>query len=497
MKKIIFIDTNVFIQCRDTEQLPWEELFGKEEHIILFIPRTVQEEIDRHKQEGNSRRAKRARKANSFIRKIILTEHTKIIIKNEKPLIEISFPPEVNSYCNLPNFLDLSRPDDRIIAEILRYKKEHPDHHVAILTHDTSPLLTAKRCGISYYIVPDSWLLPPEPDPRDKKILELENKIRELEKNYPIIQVTSADVNGREANKFSIEVFQYNQLTESEVDEIIKNIVQKNPMKTDFSHMLVEESRNQDNNLKINVLSGVLGYKKRYIPPTSEEIEIYKKVKYPQWLEKVKKYIVSLVNKFQKLSCTFLLSVKISNNGNVPAENVIVIFNALGDIYFNLPSRDENQDKDTDDFPRPPKAPEGRWIVQRDSFFDSIERFNQLIKPHIKTISPFKSDLLIPNIPKQHDRNAFYWKDRKPTVPTKTWKFECDEFRHKIAPEIFEVEINFVPSKNENSKCAIECLISATNLPQPIKHYINFNVTYVKADTFAKVKEHLRGLNVI
>ena len=487
MKKFIFIDTNVFIQCRNIEQLPLEELFGKDEHIILFIPRTVLEEIDRHKQDGNSRRAKRARKANSFIRKIIFTKHTKIIIKNEKPLVEISFPPEVNSYCNLPNFLDLSRPDDRIIAEILRYKKEHPDHHVAILTHDTGPLLTGKRCGISYYIVPDSWLLPPEPDPRDKKILELENKVRELKKNYPIIQVTSADVNGKEANEFSIEVLQYDQLTESEVDEIIKNIVQKNPMKTDFSDMLVEESRNQDNNLKINVSSGLLAYKKKYIPPTPEEIEIYKKEKYPQWLEKVKKYIISLANKFQKLPCTFLLSVKISNNGNVPAENVIVIFNALGDIYFNLPSRDENQDKDIDDFPRPPKPPEGYW--QRYSLFNSIGS-SQLI-PHIEPIS---SDLLIP---KRRDRNAFYWKDSKLTIPTKTWKFECDEFRHKIAPKIFEVEINFMPIKNENSKCAIECLISATNLPQPIKHYINFNVTYVKADTFAKVKEHLRGLNVI
>jgi len=65
--KVIFLDTNIFIQCREIEQLPWGELFEKEKHIILVIPRTVLEEIDRFKQEGNSRRAKRARKANSFI----------------------------------------------------------------------------------------------------------------------------------------------------------------------------------------------------------------------------------------------------------------------------------------------------------------------------------------------------------------------------------------------------------------------------------------------
>jgi len=34
-------------------------------------------------------------------------------------------------------------------------------------------------------------------------------------------------------------------------------------------------------------------------------------------------------------------------------------------------------------------------------------------------------------------------------------------------------------------------------LPEPVKHYINLNVSYVQVDTFAAVREHLRGLNVI
>ena len=493
--KVIFLDTNIFIQCRDIEQLPWGGLFEKEEHIILVIPRTVQEEIDRFKQEGKSRRAKRARKANSFIRKVILSEDTKILIKDEKPLIEISFSPPMSNDCRLPAFLDLSRPDDRIIAEILRYRNKYPDHDVSILTHDTNPLLTAKRCGLSYYIVPDNWLLPPEPDSRDKKILELDNRIRELEKNYPVIEVTSADVNGNKADRFSIEVLLYDKLTEDEIDEIIKDILQKNPMKTDFSDTSAEESGHQIG--KFNTpFDGLFGYRRKYIPPTSEEIERYQNEEYPKWIENVKKYLISLPEEFQKLTCTFSMSVKISNNGSMPAENIIIVFKALGDIYFAPPSHDDNQDKEADEliFPSPPRPPEGRWVVQENSILDSIERLNQLTRVNITPISPLKG---FPIAPKQRDRNAFYWKDGRPTVPTKTWIFECDEFRHKIEPEIFNVKILFVPNKKGNTKCAVECLISAKNLPEPVKHYINLNVSYVQVDTFAAVREYLRGLNVI
>jgi len=47
--KVFFIDTNIFLQCRDLEQLPWSDMCEKDEHVQLLVPRAVQREIDRQK----------------------------------------------------------------------------------------------------------------------------------------------------------------------------------------------------------------------------------------------------------------------------------------------------------------------------------------------------------------------------------------------------------------------------------------------------------------
>lgn len=68
----LFIDTNFFIQCKKYDQIDWniDELENVGE-IVIMIARPVLSEIDRHKQDGNTRRAKRARAANSLFRQML------------------------------------------------------------------------------------------------------------------------------------------------------------------------------------------------------------------------------------------------------------------------------------------------------------------------------------------------------------------------------------------------------------------------------------------
>ncbi len=111
--KVLFTDTNLFLQCKPIKQLPWEEI--TEDNILLLIPRAVQDEIDNLKQSGNSRKAKRARIATSLFRQIL--EVNNIIIRQDKPHVEISFSPPVNQD-NLSDYsLNLSRIDDQIVFE--------------------------------------------------------------------------------------------------------------------------------------------------------------------------------------------------------------------------------------------------------------------------------------------------------------------------------------------------------------------------------------------
>jgi rRNA-processing protein FCF1 len=55
--KILFIDTNAFLQLRDLKDLPWRDLFPGVRAVDLMIAHCVIEELDQHKTGTNKRRA--------------------------------------------------------------------------------------------------------------------------------------------------------------------------------------------------------------------------------------------------------------------------------------------------------------------------------------------------------------------------------------------------------------------------------------------------------
>lgn len=459
--KIFFLDTNIFIQCHELRQLPWSELCDDTE-ILLYIPRVVQEEIDHHKHDGNSRRAKRARKASSFLRQIILSDETKILIKESHPKVEISFTPPINNDIQPPNFLDLSRPDDRMITEILNYKSQFSEHDIAILTHDTNPLLSAKRCDLSYCVIPDSWLLPPEPNSKDKKINALEKQLKDLQNNSPSIEILPIDEHGNDLKRTLIEVTEYSQLSEKILHSLIENIKTVHPKQTDFSKQKASNSTELLGGL--NISQSMLDYTRKYIPPSEIKIEKYLNEDYPSWIEKLKKYIRSLPQKFEITTRTYSLKINVFNNGTVPAENTIVTFEANNSIIFIPSTESDNEKEETEKnhFPVPPKAPEGRWV--ENSVFGAMGLAS---KAYLAPVSPSILDNLNHSFFKEnHDRNSFYWKNGKLSSPSSRIIFECDEFRHQAEPESFDLTI-FVTQKKTDFKGSIKCTVSAKNLPHP------------------------------
>lgn len=495
--KVLFLDTNIFIQCRDLDQLPWAEVSDDNDYLLLFIPRPVQEEIDRHKQEGNSRRAKRARKASSFIRRIILSEDTKLTIKDAKPLVEISFTPPLSIGEKLPDILDLSRPDDRIIAEAMTYRNNYPDHDVSILTHDTNPLLTAKRCGLPYIVIPDDWLLTPEPDSKDKKIMELENRLRELQNKYPAIDISVVGDSGEEINDLSVEVVLFEELSENELKEILSEVKKTYPMTTHFAKDPPKTLPAQLTGL--DAIHRAFGFTQRYIPPSDDEIEKYQNEEYPNWIDGVESFFESLPKKLENQTRCVSFSILISNYGTVPAENVIIEFKALGGIYFEPPSKnDENlPQNEISEFPPPPKPPKGRWVTKKSSFLNMIDGYRNAATGFVSPVyDSILRDIPRPFLTKQRDRNAFYWKNGKPGAPTKSWVFECEEFRHKVESESFDVIIIVPLVENKIEKGAVECSITAKNLPKPIKFHIHVGVTYFEGNTMDEAKKYVIGSGV-
>jgi hypothetical protein len=179
--RVLFLDTNVFLQCLDLSQIHWDDI-SKNNDLLLLISKPVLDDIDRFKHGGNARRATRARKATSFFRTILESKTPIFNVRESAPKVDITFAPPVTLSEKDFESLDFSRPDDRIIAEALDFKLNYKAGSVALLTHDTNPILTAKLCSLEYVLVPDNWILPPEPDMRDKELTELRNRVKELKK---------------------------------------------------------------------------------------------------------------------------------------------------------------------------------------------------------------------------------------------------------------------------------------------------------------------------
>src|SRR4030042_3309104 len=230
--KVFFLDTNIFLQCKPIEQLPWEEITGDD--ILLLISRPVQEQIDDLKQSGNNRRAKRARNTTSFFRKI-LTANSNIVIRQDKPHVEIAFSPRVKQENFNDYNLNPSKSDDQLVFEAINYRENHKKHDVAILTHDTGPAVTAKYVKIPCKYIPDTWLLPPEPDSRDKKIAELEQRVQELEKAYPEIRIECLDTNKRKVTLLPVKLPKYKPIENAQIASIMEKIKTKFPIANDFN----------------------------------------------------------------------------------------------------------------------------------------------------------------------------------------------------------------------------------------------------------------------
>jgi hypothetical protein len=65
-----FTDSNFFLQCKKYDQLHWSDITG-DKNITIIVTRPVQIEIDKLKNDGNSRRAKRAREITSLFRAML------------------------------------------------------------------------------------------------------------------------------------------------------------------------------------------------------------------------------------------------------------------------------------------------------------------------------------------------------------------------------------------------------------------------------------------
>ena len=186
MPKILYLfpDTNVFVQCRALEELDWH-LWPEFDEIHLIVSRPVQSEIDAHKNKGKDRLARRARKASSIFRDIIVGDDEYRLVRTNGPTVKLFINAALYPSHDIADRLDYNNLDDQLVGTVHAFAQQNPDDTVQIFTHDTGPMASAKMLGVAITPVPDDWLLPPEPSESNKRIQTLEVEIARLKDKEP------------------------------------------------------------------------------------------------------------------------------------------------------------------------------------------------------------------------------------------------------------------------------------------------------------------------
>ena len=438
MKKTYFLDSNIFLQCKELKTLPWEDLFDNNQELLLLIPRGAIKEIDNFKSQGNGRRSKKARTASTYIRSLITAANNLEIKKNvfigltKRKELDV-FPKEAG--------LNLSRMDDFILQDIISYRKSHSDEQATLLSDDSLLLSSAIEYEVPVFPIPGSWLLDVEPDDKDKQIQALGKRLTELEEKSPIISLELSSSETLSTHALEYDYIHYPELTDEQAITLTELVVNKYPLPPDRSF-----SESLD-----------------YYPPTSEEIKLYKEVVYDNWTLDVMKAIKAIPKYLSTLQEPFDINLMINNRGQVSAENVILEISVSENMKLFF-SENDPIELHSWRIPKWPTPPKGR---AKSTLARMNESFRQTAQRDLNLFHPNMYNNTLVNLAR--DKNTFYWRDNEPSVLSDSWERVCAEFRHQSKSELMPIKLIVKYNYRQTEGGLLSCVFSASNLPDPIK----------------------------
>ena len=178
-----FLDTNVFLHYRPLDELDWCSILQADTVEIKIAP-VVTRELEAQKtlhQSGKIR--ERATTALNFLRKYL----------GQKP------PREVREGVTLdflvkeptPEFatardLNLQLGDDRSLGTLLLYREANVDAPCVLVTGDLPLTVKAAHYEVDLIVPSETFLLPTEADPSQKKLKQLEAELVRYKSREPV-----------------------------------------------------------------------------------------------------------------------------------------------------------------------------------------------------------------------------------------------------------------------------------------------------------------------
>ena len=448
----VFPDTNVLVQCLPLEELAWSDL-GAFDRIVLLLSSPVIGEIDRQK-GGAGRLAKRARAASSLIRRLLDTDSVAIETKKKGPAVVVEPGDHLKPSDDLRDVLDYASADDRLVGIVHRYCAENPDRMVRLLSHDTGPLLTAKRMAVPFARVPDAWLLPVESDKDQKRIMELEARVRSYQQAEPQCEVRFEDAPWRFTRTM------HRPLTEEQIAELMRRLQLKYPIVADFGPGDSQERPIMAGHIMLRSVE-------TFTPATEEQISKYRDESYPEWIASCESFFRDLHAVLDAREQAPRLDIVLSNVGSVPATDVLVAFEVRGRRFgLGVPDGDEDEEEieQIPRLPNPPAAPKGRWTRKAPASFSAHDHFARM---GLAKAVPFAEHIRAPVFPRPPDPNRFYWRRGRPSFPVAVAEFTCQQWRHREQEEHFSFHVA-LKLEVGSVEDALAVTIHAANLVEPV-----------------------------
>jgi hypothetical protein len=446
----VVIDTNVLFQCLPLAELDWASLGPA--GVRILIPAAVLKEIDNAKSSGSTRRAKRAREISTMFSKALDADQDGLPLKPGSASRWEFGSGRLASHEDL----DPSMSDHRVIAEALDLSRAEPE--LLLLTGDTLARVLAKRVGVRVRAVPESWLLPPETDSRDKRIRDLEQKVAALEKTTPTMEV-SAEQGDAPVQSAAFSFTYYRPPSDAEVEELMAKVRARHPL-------------GQPVNPDLAILpKATLGMSRKI--PTARDYEKYRDVTFPKWLARVQKYLKAVPHLWSLDRRVKSLRLRLQNTGSVPADGLLFEYEIYGGGRL-LPDDEEDRSKllHVHGLPPAPKAP-------------AIEEFNPLWPPGSE---PLIHDGFAPSLFEgvRGNRDPYTLYEREhPKEPATRHSFECEEFRHGTSV-VFNLFL-LLPT-GEQSDGKLVCRISARNM-HPLEWSVGITHRAEEMDSLERLNE--------
>lgn len=473
---VVFPDTNIFIQCKPLDELPWSKLGDHKEFHIVICP-AVLSEFDRLKNDPRPRVSKHVRSISSKIRDLYQSEAPHLVIREASPRVLLMIGKHANSEAAFRQPLSRAIPDDNIIFEYMTTVPNSTEK--ILLTHDLGVAQKCRTLNLRHKLVPDEWVLPPETSKDEKENNRLREQIERVTATQPKIVVQLREWAGSPLKNIRDEEIDLEDDSShapirialggycwlvTEQEQTIEFAKRQDPMITKFKK---SEPKLPDTAAgRIYALSHrALG---RWLPPSEDEIAEYQSEKYPNWIEELAKWLKELPEKINAAEGTRKFTLEITNMGGAPAIPTTLELKLSDGLVFTATEEVPSSPRPPD----PPKPPAGRY----ENVLENLSYFKQEASPLARVTRVLDSYLGSSAV--ERDPHKFYRVGKSHLVEINGhWKYTCQNFRQLVDVHRIRFAIRPINDERKPERGTLTIQVTANNLPIPLVRTVELQIS--------------------